>query len=50
MRDCYLTTVPPDGGASLKEGALPSDRGSLLYRCRSEVPGMAIPCSRFSLA
>ena len=50
MRDCYITTVPPDGGESLKEGVLPTEHRSFLYRGRSDVPGMAVPPARFTLA
>lgn len=47
MRDYYVTTVPADGGDSLKQGVLPTEHKSFIYRGRSEVPGMPIPPVRF---
>lgn len=49
MRDCYLTTVPADGGDSLKEGRPLTEKKSFLLRGRTEVPGMPIAPARFTL-
>ncbi len=49
MRDYYITTVPVEGGDSLKVGVLPTEKKSILYRGRSEVPGMPIAPARFTL-
>jgi sugar lactone lactonase YvrE len=49
MRDYYLTTVPADGGDSLKEGVQPTGEQSFLLRGRSDVAGLPIPRSRFEL-
>lgn len=49
MRDIYITTVPADGGDGLKEGKLPGEKGSILYRGRSESAGCAIEATRFEL-
>lgn len=50
MRDYYINTVPADGGDGLKEGVLPTDKRSFLYRGRSDAPGMTIPPTRFKLS
>jgi sugar lactone lactonase YvrE len=47
MRDCYINSVPAQGGDSLAVGVLPTARNSILYRGRSAVPGMPIPPARF---
>jgi len=49
MRDYYLTTVPADGGDSLKEGKPLTEKKSFLMRGRAEVPGMPIALARFTL-
>jgi len=49
MRDYYITSVPADGGDSLKEGVLPTEKRSILYRGRSDVPGMPIAPAQFQL-
>jgi sugar lactone lactonase YvrE len=49
MRDYYLTTVPADGGDSLKEGKPLTEKNSFLLRGRAEVPGMTIAPARFKL-
>ncbi len=49
MRDYYINTVPADGGDSLKDGVPLEGRSSVMYRGRSEVPGMPIPPARFEL-
>jgi sugar lactone lactonase YvrE len=49
MRDYYITTVPVEGGDSLKVGVLPTEKRSILYRGRSEVPGMPISPAGFRL-
>jgi sugar lactone lactonase YvrE len=50
MRDYYINTVPADGGDSLKDGVPLQDISSVMYRGRSEVPGMVIPPVSFKLA
>ena len=49
MRDYYITSVPADGGDSLKVGKRPEEQRSFLYRGRSEVPGMSIARAQFKL-
>lgn len=49
MRDYVFTAVSPEGGESLKEGKPLTARKSHLYRGRSEVPGMGIEPTRFTL-
>jgi len=49
MRDIYMTCVPGDGGDSLKDGLIPTEKRSFLYRGRSELPGMPIEPARFDL-
>jgi sugar lactone lactonase YvrE len=49
MRDYYLTAVPADGGDGLKDGIMPTEQRSVLYRGRSEVPGLPIAPARFKL-
>jgi sugar lactone lactonase YvrE len=49
MRDYYLTCVPADGGDGLKDGILPTEQRSVLYRGRSQVPGLPIAPTRFRL-
>lgn len=49
MRDYYLTSVPGDGGDSLKVGVLPTEKKSILYRGRSDMPGMPIAPACFTL-
>lgn len=49
LRDCYINTVPADGGDSLKEGREMTGANSHLYRGRSEVPGMPLEPASFTL-
>jgi hypothetical protein len=49
MRDFYLTCVPGDGGDGLKDGVMPTEQRSVLYRGRSETPGLPIAPTRFRL-
>jgi sugar lactone lactonase YvrE len=49
MRDVYLTTVPADGGDNLKDGAIPTEKNSKLYRGRAAIPGMVIETANFKL-
>jgi sugar lactone lactonase YvrE len=49
LRDIYINAVPADGGDGLKEGVLPTDKRSFLYRGRSKVPGAPITPTRFKL-
>jgi len=50
MRDCFINSVPSDGGDSLKEGVELTAKNSFLYRARSAVPGMPIEPARFDLS
>jgi sugar lactone lactonase YvrE len=50
MRDYYVTSVPAEGGDSLKVGVVPTEKKSILYRGRSDVPGMPIAPAQFKLA
>jgi sugar lactone lactonase YvrE len=49
MQDYYINTVPADGGDSLKDGVPLQGRGSVMYRGRSDAPGMPVPPARFKL-
>jgi len=49
LRDYFINTVPADGGDTLKEGGELTQDNSHLYRGRSEVPGVAIAPSEFTL-
>ena len=49
MCDFYITCVPADGGDNLAVGVQPTEQRSVLYRGRSEIPGMPIPPVRFKL-
>lgn len=49
MRDFYFTSVPADGGDSLKLGVPLTEKRSFLYGGRSETAGMPIPSTRFRL-
>ena len=49
MRDYYLTCVPADGGDGLKDGIMPTEQRSVLYRGRSDVAGLPIAPARFKL-
>lgn len=49
MCDFYITCVPADGGDSLKEGRIPTEHRSFLYRGRSPAPGMPVEAARFRL-
>ncbi len=49
MRDYVLCSVPADGGDTLKEGGQITQANSVLYRGRSEVPGLRIEPARFTL-
>lgn len=49
MRDYYITSVPADGGDGLKDGIMPTEQRSVLYRGRSDLPGLPIAPARFKL-
>jgi sugar lactone lactonase YvrE len=49
LRDVYINTVPIDAGDRLAVGELPTEKTSVLYRGRSDRPGMAVAPSRFKL-
>lgn len=49
-RDLYLTSVPAEGGDSLKDGVALTEQNSHLYRGRSAVAGRLVPAVRFDLA
>lgn len=50
MRDLYVNAVPTDGGDSLKNGEIPTNENSFLYRTRSENAGMPIETTKFRLS
>lgn len=47
--DYFFNVVPADGGDTLKEGGEITQANSILYRGRSDVPGIRIPPARFKL-
>jgi sugar lactone lactonase YvrE len=49
LRTYFLNSVPSDGGDTLKEGGAITQRNSVIYRGRSDVPGMAVQPARFDL-
>jgi sugar lactone lactonase YvrE len=49
MRDCYINSVPADGGDTLKEGGELTQNNSFLFRGRAETPGMPLAPARFKL-
>ncbi len=49
LRDYYINTVPAGSGEGLAVGELPDEKRSILYRGRSETPGMPISPARFKL-
>jgi sugar lactone lactonase YvrE len=50
LRDYYINTVPADGGDGLKDGVLPEEKRSFMYRGRADLPGMPVAKARFRLA
>ncbi len=48
-RDLYINSVPSDGGDSLKDGEIPTEKNSFLYRARSPVAGLLIQPANFQL-
>jgi sugar lactone lactonase YvrE len=49
LRDCYFTSVPSEGGDTLKEGGQLTAKSSFLYRARSAVQGLEIAPAQFKL-
>jgi len=49
MRDIYINAVPIDGGDNLKDGEIPTEKRSVMYRGRSSVPGRPVEPTRFEL-
>ncbi|MET0252396.1 MAG: SMP-30/gluconolactonase/LRE family protein [Novosphingobium sp.] len=49
LRDLYVCTVPADGGDNLKDGILPTEERSILYRGRGGIAGQRLPAPRFAL-
>ena len=47
MRDVYINSVPIDGGDNLKDGEIPTEQRSVMYRGRSSVAGRPIEPTRF---
>lgn len=41
-RDLWLTAVPPEAADMLKEGRMPTEPASILYRTRSDIAGAAL--------
>jgi sugar lactone lactonase YvrE len=48
-RDYFFNVVPADGGDTLKEGGAITEAHSVLYRGRSDLPGVLIEPARFAL-
>lgn len=48
-RELFFNMVPGDGGDTLKEGGQITERNSVLWRGRSEVPGVKIAPANFRL-
>lgn len=49
MRDYYINAVYEGAGLELAVGKLPTEKNSIVYRGRSDVPGVPVPASRFNL-
>ena len=49
-RDYFINVVPADGGDTLKDGGEITVRNSVLYRARSETPGVKIAPAAFTLS
>jgi len=49
MCDFWITAVAADAGETLKEGGMPSEPNSFLYRGRTETPGLPLAPARFKL-
>jgi sugar lactone lactonase YvrE len=49
LRDVYVNTVPIDAGDRLAAGELPTEKTSILYRGRSQAPGLPVAPARFQL-
>jgi len=49
MRDVYINSVPIDGGDNLKDGEIPTEQRSVMYRGRSSVAGRPIKPTCFEL-
>ncbi len=48
-RDYFFNVVPADGGDTLKEGGEMTQANSVLYRGKSDVPGVRVQPTRFKL-
>jgi sugar lactone lactonase YvrE len=48
-QDYFFNVVPADGGDTLKEGGQITQANSVLYRGRSDVPGVRVQPTRFKL-
>jgi len=49
MKDVYINAVPIDGGDNLKQGEIPTEYNSFLFRARSAIAGSVIEATRFEL-
>jgi len=49
MRDYYINAVYVGAGLELAVGKLPTEKNSIVYRGRSDTPGVLVPPSRFRL-
>lgn len=49
MKDIYINAVPVDGGDTLKDGEIPTEKNSHMYRARSSVAGEPISRTAFNL-
>lgn len=50
MRDVYINVVPSDGGDSLKDGDIPTEKRSFMLRSRSSVPGKILEPTFFQFS
>lgn len=50
MRDVWLCAIDPEAGRGLATADLPGEKTSVLYRGRSDVPGLPLAQPRFTLS
>ena len=48
--DIYINAVPIDGGDNLKDGEIPTEARSCMFKARSSVAGAVVPSASFDLA
>lgn len=49
QRDLYMTAVAKGAGESIRAGVFPDTETSVLYRTRTDIPGLKVPLARFHL-